>query len=327
LLHHLDQQLFQLINAFAGRYWVLDRLVENEEALHLFKGGLLLGLYWLFWFRRGDDRQDRRATILAAIGGAFAGLVVARALAAALPFRVRPIYDLTSGVQLPSYPIHLDMEDWSAFPSDTATYFVALAAGFWFLRRLLGVALVIWALVYICLPRVFLGIHYPSDIAAGAALGILSAAVFQHSAFKSWIARPVLAFEDARPDLFYPLMFLLSYELAVVFTDIRNPLRAATHALRHYGVLSVSENVFLFVVLAGLMAVPCLVALVFYYRRIGPQLTPSTEIAPFTGQEFRPNGAPVRRHRKARLRAPGDALGHHDSGRSETRASSATSTD
>ncbi len=272
MLDNLDLQLFHLINGLAGQYWVLDRIVESQH-VPLFRGGLLLGLYWMFWFRRGAGQQDRRATILAAIAGALVALVVARSLAVALPFRARPIYGLTSGVRLPSFPMHLDMEDWSAFPSDTATYFVALAAGFWFLWRPLGVALVVWALGYICLPRVFLAIHYPSDIAAGAVIGVLSVASVQLSAVKSWIARPVLALEHARPDLFYPLMFLLSYEFVVVFADLRNPLRTIAHELPRYGIVWASENIIL---LVACLLLILFIALAVCYRR-GPKVARRTQ--------------------------------------------------
>ncbi len=267
MLRDLDLRVFHLINDLAGQSWSLDRIVGSAQALYLLGGGMLLGLYWLFWFRRGPDQQDRKATILAAIMGALAALVIARTLSAALPFRERPIYDAAIAVRSPSIPIHPNLEDWSAFPSDTATYFVALAAGFWFLRRLWGAILLVWVLVYLCLPRVFLAIHYPSDIVAGALIGILSVASLQRAAVKSWIARPILAFEQAHSDLFYPLMFLVSYEFVVVFADIRIPLRAVSHAFRHYGLLWTSENVSLLAVWVCTLAVVCPVAIALHCRR------------------------------------------------------------
>jgi undecaprenyl-diphosphatase len=292
LLHDLDLRLLHLINDLAGQHWTLDRMVANEEMLALLKGGVLLGLYWMSWFRRGGDQQDRKATIVAAMAGALVALLVARTLAAALPFRERPIYALSGAIRLPSYPIQPDLEDWSAFPSDTATYFVALAFGFWFLWRPLGAILLVWVLAYICLPRVFLAVHYPSDILAGAVIGILSAMLLQRSALKSWIARPTLAFEHARPDLFYPLMFLVSYELVVVFADIRIPLRAVTHALHHYGLLT-SANLSLVAVWVCVLAVAFLVLIAVHYRRkprhAGPTAQERVPNRPLIGTKFAPS--------------------------------------
>ncbi len=106
LLHDLDLRVLHLINDLAGQHWVLDHLVSNEETLLLLKGGTLLGLYWVFWFRRGrGDQQARKATIVAIMAGTLLALLTARSLAAALPFRERPIFDLTIGARLPSNPI------------------------------------------------------------------------------------------------------------------------------------------------------------------------------------------------------------------------------
>lgn len=270
LRHDLDLQLFHLANNLAGHWW-LDRIVNYEEGLNLMKGGLLLGLYWIFWFRPGVDQQDRKATIIAALAGTITALVANRTIALALPFSQRPMYDPTIAVQALSVPVQPNLEDWSSFPSDTASYFVALAFGFWFLRRRLGIALSVWAGLYICFPRLLLGLHYPSDLVVGAMIGIVSVALLQRALLKNPIARPVLSFERARPDLFYPVMFLVSYELSVELADVRIPLRATTHALHHYGILRTSEDLFLFGLWVCVLAIPIFVAVVVLYRRTANQ--------------------------------------------------------
>lgn len=184
-----------------------------------------------------------------------------------LPFRMRPMYDPTIAVQALSVPVQPNLEDWSSFPSDTASYFIAVAFGFWFLRRSLGIGLLIWAVFYICFPRLLLAIHYPSDLAAGAVIGIVSVVLLQRAPIKRRIARPVLSSERARPDLFYPTMFLVSYELSVELADVRLPIRAAIHALRHYGVVAISENLFLFGLWVCVLAISILVAVIIRYRR------------------------------------------------------------
>src|SRR4051812_1245176 len=60
------------------------------------------------------------------------------------------------------------------FPSDHATAAFAIAVAVALQRRLLGIALVAVA-VLVAAGRVLLGLHYPSDVLAGAILGTASA--------------------------------------------------------------------------------------------------------------------------------------------------------
>ena len=58
------------------------------------------------------------------------------------------------------------------FPSCHAanSFAIAMFASLWFRRRWLTVTLVVWALAE-CYTRLYLGVHYPSDIVGGTAIG------------------------------------------------------------------------------------------------------------------------------------------------------------
>lgn len=58
------------------------------------------------------------------------------------------------------------------FPSCHAanSFAIAVFASLWFRRRWLTVTLVVWALAE-CYTRLYLGVHYPSDIVGGTAIG------------------------------------------------------------------------------------------------------------------------------------------------------------
>jgi len=58
------------------------------------------------------------------------------------------------------------------FPSDHAVLFFALATGLFMAHRKLGIAAYAWVIVAICFPRLYLGIHWPTDVIAGAAVGV-----------------------------------------------------------------------------------------------------------------------------------------------------------
>lgn len=59
-----------------------------------------------------------------------------------------------------------------SFPSDHATIAAALAAGLWLANRKVGAIAAVLALVE-GFSRVYLGLHYPHDIAAGILLSMV----------------------------------------------------------------------------------------------------------------------------------------------------------
>ncbi|MBI4225125.1 MAG: phosphatase PAP2 family protein [Candidatus Sungbacteria bacterium] len=74
-----------------------------------------------------------------------------------------------------AFQVHQLLSDsaWS-FPSGHAAFFFALATGVWLYDKKWGTALFLVAAV-ITTSRVIAGVHYPSDILAGALLGIATA--------------------------------------------------------------------------------------------------------------------------------------------------------
>ena len=88
-----------------------------------------------------------------------------------LPFRERPLHSAAIDLQIPDA---LDVEalsGWSSFPSDHATLFFALAIGIGLVSRVAGRLILVHAIFVVSLPRVYLGLHYPTDIVAGAFIG------------------------------------------------------------------------------------------------------------------------------------------------------------
>src|SRR5581483_795609 len=174
------------------------------EENSLLKGGLFLSLYVYLWFRNGPDRQERRGAIVAIFAGIVLAVIVSRTIADIIPFRVRPMYEASITHRPHSFAITGNMERWSSFPSDTAAYFASMAFGLGWLLRRYGVLLALYTAVWICLPRLFLGEHYLSDILVGSTVGVMLVWLLVRSkGVRCTLARFTLPLLDAHPGLFY----------------------------------------------------------------------------------------------------------------------------
>lgn len=229
-----DLVMFRVINGQSGN-WVLDRLAWFAEDDDFSKGGALMAAYWWFWFAP-DPREERRRTIVSTLIGTMFSLVICRTLALNLPFRERPLYAAEIGYHPPSLPgVHdLNMENWSSFPSDNAAVYFALAYGLWRLSPPVGIVAMCFASIWVDLVRVYLGMHYPFDIIAGSAIGLIS--VYVTCRINSdTITVPVLGFERNFPQAFYAAMFVITFEMTALFGDIRRFMHGSLlvlHAFR-----------------------------------------------------------------------------------------------
>jgi len=222
------------LSRLAGN-WFIDRVVAFQESNEIFKGAFILAAYWWVWFRRGSDREKRRKSIIAIMSATALAIVVTRILAAVTPFRLRPIYVPNLEPHW-SFPINTSFEQWNSFPSDTTAYFCALAFGLIVLLPRLKVPIVLYTAGWVCFPRVYLGYHYASDVVAGAVIGVAVVwAALRAEWLKSAVTPRVVAFENARPDVFYPAAFLVTFEMAHIFWDIRVLEHKLGHAIRMLG--------------------------------------------------------------------------------------------
>jgi membrane-associated phospholipid phosphatase len=230
LIRSTDAGIYNLLSSFAGN-WFLDRLVDHEEANNLLKGGFFFAIYWALWFRTGPDQERRRRSIIMIVIGAILAIVITRTVAFIAPFRIRPMYDPTLTHPAYSLPATINFENWSSFPSDTAAYFSALAFGIAYLVRAMALPISLYTVGWVCLPRIYLGVHYPSDILAGILIGITTVWVSLRSgSLESIVTRPLLRAEEKTPEWFYAIAFLVSFEMATVFDGCRLAGRAVLHA-------------------------------------------------------------------------------------------------
>src|SRR3954453_7515233 len=126
----LDVSIFRALNDLCGWSPTLDRIVVHLEVL---KGSLFMGMFGLLWYRPGKAQAESREKLLTIVLAVALALIANRLVSTLLPFRTRPMYSI--GANAPTFEWHADLEHWSSFPSDNASYLFAIAAGLWLISR------------------------------------------------------------------------------------------------------------------------------------------------------------------------------------------------
>jgi len=227
-----DVSIYYFLSRFAGNSY-LSRLARLEEENNLLKGGLLFAILWNYWFAASaGKRESNRRAIVSILLGAILAIAMARTLACVTPFRQRPMVDPAVVHAVYAVKFNYNLEQWNAFPSDTAAYFMALAFGIAVLSKTIGIPVVLYTAVWICLTRVYIGAHYASYILVGAAIGVLSVwAMLKSRWIQSAAVEPIVAAMERNTHGAYAIAFLISFEMATVFDGIRGVANAMVHGV------------------------------------------------------------------------------------------------
>jgi undecaprenyl-diphosphatase len=226
----LDFQISRFFAEFNGTAPQFDIAVWALSANSLLKGGVLVAFLLLAWFDGVDangvpGRQTMvsRAKILAVLISASIGEVIARILAKTLEFRPRPLLDHALPFRLPNDVTieTLGIAGESSFPSDHAVMFFALATGVWLISRRAGLFSYLWVTLAIIFPRLYLGLHYFSDLFVGGLLGVVCTVACVSWLGKSKLLEMVADLSQKRPALIYPAFFLGAHQIANMLSDVR----------------------------------------------------------------------------------------------------------
>jgi undecaprenyl-diphosphatase len=220
-MNPFDTSIVYFVNRFAHHSWVFDTFVFMISDNHLLKGGVVAALIWWAWFRPSVNQLDCRKYLLCGIIACLLSVVVARALANLLPFRERPIASATLHFQSPYGHSDEDLIHWSSFPSDHAAVFFALATSIFIAWRAAGILALCHVFLFICLPRLYLGLHYPTDILVGALIGITMASLARVGLMREWIGRLAMPWMKYSPGSFYACLFIMTLQIVTLFQAAR----------------------------------------------------------------------------------------------------------
>jgi undecaprenyl-diphosphatase len=218
-MNWFDLRIMHFLNSFARRSWAVDATLVQVADNRFLVGGVLMVMLWWAWTHHGKGNVEVRKTLALNLVLTAVGVLVARVLALSLPFRHRPFHNPLLNFQ-PPYTLDVNSAiHWSSFPSDHAVVIFCVAAGLCMVSRRLGA----WAMGYailINLPRIYVGIHYPTDVVAGALLGI-GVAFLARAARLRKAVEGALNYLDERPDYAYPLLFAWTFEMGEMFDSAR----------------------------------------------------------------------------------------------------------
>jgi undecaprenyl-diphosphatase len=173
----MDYSIYKALDG-VGPHWLEGPLKFAANDL-VFVIVALVALTFLIPWR--THRLERRiGAVLATAAGGLALLLVqpiSNAVDRARPFVAHPHAELlVSHARDPG------------FPSDHATGAFAMAMGLWFYDRTIGALAFLLAAV-VAFARVYVGVHYPSDVVGGALIGIAVALILQFTPLRRAIVR------------------------------------------------------------------------------------------------------------------------------------------
>ncbi len=231
LLREIDRDVILYVNGVVGKWASLDRLFVVYLQMPSLKMLPIVTCLVFIWFNEGKS-SDQRSMVGMALLGATVALVVSRLIQNFSSFRPRPMHAEGLGLVLPHSVWEGAFAEWSSFPSDTTALAFALAGGIWLFSKPLGWASLFWSAAFVGFPRIYGGFHYPSDIAAGALLGLSSTLICAHFYSRTELGNRLLTYKEQFPGLFYSFFFVLLFQITTMFDDVRRIRHGAVALLK-----------------------------------------------------------------------------------------------
>ena len=219
LILAFDGQIAQALNDLATAPTAFNRLVVAFSEANFIK--MAPFVFMVVWFWNQPPLTAHRRTIINGLAGIFIAFCIGRVLQLSLPHRPRPLHTAALGLGLPPGATLDILGGWSSFPSDHAAIFAALVGLTFGLSRRLGWIAAAYAAFVVLLPRVYIGVHFPTDFAAGVAVGAIASVIALRGPSARWVGPALERVSLCRPALFHASAILFLVQLSVMFADVR----------------------------------------------------------------------------------------------------------
>ena len=217
MVNAFDRQIISFVNQYAHRSQGFDEFVSLISDNYVLKSGVITVLLFWAWFKQTDNPGEHRATMIFGLIASCAAVLLVRLLTLTLPFRERPLRNPDLHFVLPYSIKPSALLGWSSFPSDNAVLFFGVSTCLWLLSRRAGLLAFCHTCLVITLPRVYRGFHYPTDILAGALIGVGTVALVNVPGLKAAVTRLPMRWLQRHPAPFQAALCFLIFLIAQTF--------------------------------------------------------------------------------------------------------------
>ncbi|HEY9342144.1 MAG TPA: phosphatase PAP2 family protein [Hanamia sp.] len=231
-MNFFDSSIIEFVNGFSRNSNLFDYLIAHIIENDWVKGTPFVLALIFFWFQRSPKIKVNRGFIIIGLLSTFVSIVVARSMALLLPFRARPFLNPDLHFVKPFGMTPEGLETWSSFPSDHAVLFFSLATCIFLISRKSGMIAYLYAFFVVCFPRIYFGLHYPTDILVGAVIGVLITGILSTEKISRPIVQKVFYFSLKYAGLFYVLFTLLLFQIATIFEKTRDIMHSLADLFR-----------------------------------------------------------------------------------------------
>ncbi len=226
----LDMTVINIFQKFSKNNHFIDELLVFISKNSFFKGGLLIIAFWWLWFPPNNQvTSERRVKIILGLLSGFLAIFIGRVLVLCMPFRVRPINNPDLHLVLPYGTDNIGLDKLSSFPSDHAVLFYAIVTSLFLIARKAGILAFLYTIIFITFSRVYLGFHYATDVIVGALIGITVSYFIFNNKYAQKLGEKIYGLSIQKSQFFYPAFFIISFELANLFEDMRAGITFLTH--------------------------------------------------------------------------------------------------
>lgn len=232
MLEHLDTQVVLFLNGLLRTHFWMAKAASGIALNPIARGVPVFAPLIMLWF--SPDHIAHRGRMVLGLGAACLATMISVLLQKHLHVDIRPFFNPALHLYQPN---HVDLSVWdriNSFPSDTATLYFALSTVVFLEWRWGGLVAYAWSFVTAGICRVALGFHYPSDIIAGIALGILAVyLIVSIPRASAWVQR-LLENAEPRKAWIHAALFLLLADAYSQFEGLQGVMRLLTR-ISHAG--------------------------------------------------------------------------------------------